>query len=347
MNYFDTIEDYNSFSIENTHLFNLWELKNFLYGAPFSAKNSFEKISNLEPIKKINSKMHAKYFEDNNTVSSGVRLRFKTNSEYLSIKAHLKSKYAKHKTLLTNSSGFDIYQILPNNKYIHLTVVAPDEPFNLFAHTIKVIPNYPIEIYFPSYNVVLDFSIAITLDSTLLPCPGYTFEWKIIFYGNSITQGASASRSGNAFPNIVSRSLDADIVNYSFSGACKAEKVMAEIISSIDYMAALVIDYSRNANSYKEFSERYPEFYSIIRKRHQNIPIILIGDFFEKNYDRFIKDFFLQKKKEHENIFYINLTHLFEDINRIFLSMDNIHYTDIGMYRVANKIVEYLKGSNI
>ena len=71
------------------------------------------------------------------------------------------------------------------------------------------------------------------------------------------------------------------------------------------------------------------------------------GDFFEKNYDRFIKDFFLQKKKEHENIFYINLTHLFEDINRIFLSMDNIHYTDIGMYRVANKIVEYLKGSNI
>lgn len=180
-----------------------------------------------------------------------------------------------------------------------------------------------------------------------MPCPGYTFEGKIIFYGNSITQGASASRSGNAFPNIVSRSLDADIVNYSFSGACKAEKEMAEILSHIDNMAALVIDYSRNASSYAEFTDRYPQFYRIIREKHQNIPIILIGDFCLDNYDMFVKNFFLQKKKEQDNIYYINLTQLFEDINRIYLSMDNIHYTDIGMYRVAQKIVEYIKGTNI
>ena len=53
----------------------------------------------------------------------------------------------------------------------------------------------------------------------------------LVFYGNSITQGTSALRSGNIYPNIVSRYLDADIVNYSFSGACKGEKNMARQIA--------------------------------------------------------------------------------------------------------------------
>ena len=29
----------------------------------------------------------------------------------------------------------------------------------------------------------------------------------VIFYGNSVTQGAAASRSGNTFPNVVSKKL--------------------------------------------------------------------------------------------------------------------------------------------
>ena len=243
---------------------------------------------------------------------------------------------------LFNSAGFDVYHV-NNGYYSHVTVISPEEPHNIFVHSIGVKPNLPIVIFFPTFNEVLNLSIGVKKGCRIRSIKNFypNAANKILFYGNSCTQGASASRSGNAYPNIVSRMLNCDIINYAFSGACRGELAMADELLKND-MTVLVIDYQRNAVNLNEFYSRYYRFYSYIRERRPNLPIILIGAFNADVYDNHIRQVFNEIKLKLDNTFYINLSDLFKDIDSNYITVDNIHYTDIGMFLIAEKIVEYL-----
>lgn len=323
------------------------ELKPYIFGAPFMKEGFVEKIEDIDSVLKENDYDNLVFLKDTNIQTSGVRLRITTDSTTLVIKASLKRSFAHQKALLCNTSGFDVYQIKSANKYDHLTVVAPDEGHSKFIHMINIQPNIPLEIYFPNYNKVEDISLGISNGKTIKKAPDYILEKPIVFYGHSVTQGASASRSGNAYPNIVSRKMNANIINFSFSAACRAEIAMAKQIVSHP-MSGFIMDYSRNAKNLNEFITRYEPFYQIIRDANPGIPIVLVGGFcMEKGIDEYISDFFKKRHAQGENIFFLNLTKLFKDIPLLFLSMDKIHYTDVGMQLVAERIVEFLSRTNM
>ena len=63
----------------------------------------------------------------------------------------------------------------------------------------------------------------------------------VVFYGTSITQGASAMRPGMGYPAIISRHLNIETINLGFSGNGKMEKELAEALSEID-ASCYVID---------------------------------------------------------------------------------------------------------
>lgn len=319
------------------------QLKSYIYGANFIGETEIKKFADLSKV--------AEEIDDSDTITkltiansqtSGVRLRFYTDSSTLVIKTQLKRKYAGQVMLLSCSSGFDIYYgNIKNGTLTHATIIAPEEPNNIFAHKIVVKKDSFLEIYFPNYNSVEKLSIGIEKGKTISEAPSYKYKQPIIFYGNSITQGASASRSGNAFANIVERQMNCDIINYSFSESCKGELSMARLICDSSDACAVVIDYSRNASNYQEFVSRYEPFYLELRKHYKNIPIVLVTAFRWQSVSEHIKAIHEKYKREH-NLYLVDVDKLFSEIPPTLTSIDNIHFTDIGMFAVADEICSIL-----
>lgn len=344
MEYFD---DYIS-PIADQQQFDFYEIKELfekrlVYGAPHADIYCLRKILNTDAVFEESPETQ-KPFEDTAMHTGGIRLRFRTNSNRLVIKAELKRKWSYLKMNMYNSSGFDVYVVNGRSRH-HITVVAPQEPNNIFAHMIYLPGDSDYEIWFPTYNAVLNFSIGVAKGSTLAAARPLTDERAVIFYGHSATQGASASRSGNAYPNIVARKLDCEIFNYSFSAACRAERATATQIADAHEdknVKALVIDYSRNAKSLEEFTERYMPFYDIIREKYPFKPIILVGAFESVYYDNIIRPLFKQMRARGDNTYFLDLHALFEDVDILSVSMDNLHYTDTGMFMIADRICEIL-----
>lgn len=111
-------------------------------------------------------------------------------------------------------------------------------------------------------------------------------------------------------------------------------------------ISAFVIDYNRNAKGLQEYHERYESFYQIIRNAFPNIPIVLLGAFGTDYYDKEIRSVF-EKYKSTTKTYFISLYKLFSTYNFINISPDNIHYTDVGMFIIAEEIEKFIKQSNV
>lgn len=344
MEYLKTVEQKASMVDESEYeFFTITDFQKYLFGVSFADEKGFYKIKDLDSINSENGDgWSEKCLLDTNYHTSGIRLRLSTDSDAIIIKVQMKRKYAHQKMTTYCSSGFDIYWGSADGTYEHKTVVAAKEPNNCFAEKISTGRGKFLQIYFPLYNSVEKMLIGIKKGCSFCDACHHSATEPIMFYGNSITQGASASRSGNAYPNIVNRLLNIDIFNYSFSGACRAELAMARQICNRKY-CAIVIDYSRNAKSIAEFKERYEPFYFKLREYYPSIPVVLVGAYNAPVYDTHIMEVYKSNKKKGDNLFFVDLRNLFKGFDPVTFSLDNIHYTDQGMFMVAEKIAEILR----
>lgn len=281
-----------------------------------------------------------------NSASCGCRLRFNTNSKFLIFKVKLKRKYDYIKIVGWGSSGFDIYELQGDN-YLHRTVFAPMHGENCFAEKITVPPSGNLCIFLPNYNTIEECYIGVEKNSYLTPI-NYNSPLPILFYGNSVTQGAAASRSGNSFPNIISRKLNQDIINLSCSSCCRGTKSIAKLIGKIN-CDSIIIDYTRNAYDRKYFIETHESFYKEIRKYHPHKKIILMTsscfngwleyDFF----DEIVKNTYKHARNNGENTYLLNQRNLFKKDEYDCIVVDSSHYTDLGMFRIADALIKLLK----
>ena len=65
-----------------------------------------------------------------------------------------------------------------------------------------------VTLNMPAFNGVKEMYIGIQKDAEISHAPDYKLEKPIVFYGSSITHGASASRPGLIYENLLSRELD-------------------------------------------------------------------------------------------------------------------------------------------
>ena len=132
------------------------------------------------------------------------------------------------------SFGFDVYGVV-GEEYVHRTVFAPSDGHDLFAEMIDVPYNGQLCIFLPNYNTIEELYMGIDEGSTVVTLP-YPPKKRVpvLFYGNSVTQGAAASHSGNSFPNLVSKILNRDIINISCSACCRGTDTMADLIGQIN-----------------------------------------------------------------------------------------------------------------
>lgn len=326
---------------------NILERPDLVYGTPnFIGNVQFEKFSFdvKNDIKKLNSRVNKEY-DNFRRCSSGCRIRLKTKAKELYFLVELRRKWDYAKMNLWASSGFDIYNT-DGGSYSHKTVFAPRAGESVFWEKIKMDCS-EICVFLPLYNEILNLYIGIE-STEEISVNEYPDPRPIIFYGNSITQGASASRSGNAFCNIVSRYLNSDIINLSISSCCKGFVSMANEIGKIN-CKAIVIDYSRNAYDVTALKNTHEKFYQQIRKWHPEIPIIIMSVSNYHNwlgyvsYDEVIKETYEHAIKRGEKTYLLKQIELFEKEEYSLVTLDGIHYTDYGMYRIADKICEILE----
>lgn len=282
-----------------------------------------------------------------NSSSSGNRLRVKTDSKRIVFKIQLNRKYDFININNTNSFGFDVYNVI-NGQYIHENVFSPGDGNNIFAHEIEVPENGEICIFLPNYNSILSFFMGFEKGSsfeTLKYPQGKRLP--VLFYGNAVTQGASASRSGNSFTNILSRLLDRDMINVSCSSCCKATDNTADFLGKIN-CHAIVIDYTHNAYDTEEFMRTHERFYKKIRQYHPDTKIVLMTSEnfnFWKSYDEYdeiVKNTYDNARIHGENVELINQRQLFDENEYDLVSVDDTHYSDYGMYIVAKKLCEII-----
>ena len=282
-----------------------------------------------------------------NDSSCGNRLRMYTSSKRIIFKVQLKRKYGYEKMINYGSMGFDIYE-LDNENYIHRTIFAQEDGKNIFAEEIKTPDNGNLCIFLPNYNCIQKMYIGIEKGSDIMPL-NYPEDKQlpILFYGNSVTQGAAASRSGNSFPNLVSKFLNRDIINLSCSSCCRGNESMAKLIGTIN-CHAIVIDYTRNAYTLDIFKKTHEKFYKIVRRYHPKTKIILLtSENYNhwkayEDYDKIVIETYKNAIERNENTDIIIQKELFEEKEYNFVTIDSSHYTDYGMIKIAKEICKHI-----
>lgn len=345
-----TKNNLKSITEDNITYFNLYEYPELFYGnINISDKTNFSKYDNsIQDEMKNFQKIAYNEMKQYHDAPTGVRLRFHTDSSRIIFKIRLRRSTDFHKMNHFNSSGFDVY-ILNDEDYAYHSTFSPNPGHNIFAHEIKTEDGSDYCIFLPNYNSIEEIYMGIDSDSTFesLDYPE-SKVLPIIFYGNSVTQGASASRSANSLPNITSRRLNRDIINISCSSCCRGTHSVADLIGKLN-AHAIVIDYTLDAYDENIFRRTHESFYKRIREYHPDKKIIFLTsenfNFWKvyDKYDEIVENTYYNAKRKNENVEIIRLQEIFDDDEYDYICVDKRHYTDYGMYKVADKICELLE----
>ena len=291
------------------------------------------------------------------TCTAGVRVRFKTDSQYVALKAVMPTVSLMPSMAVTGSCGFDLYA----DGHYFATFVPPVKYEDRFRATYDVyggyesIVNFPdrkvrdIIINFPLYSDVSDVVIGLQEGSLIQEGNKYTYEKPIVFYGSSITEGGCASRPGNSYEAIISRKLDSDFLNLGFSGSAVAEKAIAEYIANLE-MSVFVYDYDHNSPNIDHYRKTHKPMFDIIRAKHPNLPIIMVtrpNAFQKEEIEERIKIAYETYAEAVENgdknVYFINGQDILNYADADIMTVDGCHPNDFGfwcMSEVIGKIVE-------
>ncbi len=284
--------------------------------------------------------------------TSGGRLRFRSDSPYVAIKAVIRRNCIMRNMCVIGTAGFAIYanekfaaSVIPDVAELSL----PTPPRAGIQGIVKLgAGERDYEIYFPLYNDVYDLYIGVKQGSRVEPLP-FSDTRRVVFYGSSITQGGCATRPGNDYAAIVCRRLGVDYVNMGFSGNAKGEPAMAQYLADM-HADVYVVDYDHNAPSPEHLEATHYPLYRVIRDKNPKAPIICIslpdfnGTERHKLRRSIIRATCERARAEGDDlVYFIDGETLFEGDERDACTVDGCHPNDLGFYRMAKAVVPVLK----
>lgn len=287
-------------------------------------------------------------------MTSGGRIRFVTDSEFIAVKASLPAFSPAPHMPVTLTHGFSVYAdgVFRNRYSASFKNILEAKNYDDFKNKIyfsekKKIADTKkerlVEIYFPLYGGVSELFIGVSEDAVVKEAPPYENPKPLLFYGSSITQGACVSRPGNDYVSVIARKLNYDYINLGFSGSGNAEDAMIDYINSID--AEL---YAFDYNYYPSRKDRVlpPHFsiYERIREKHPD-SVILVYDKPGCDYEpcpereKIIYETYEKALKlGDKNVCYISPYDLFGEYDRDSCMVDVSHPNDLGAMKMADAI---------
>lgn len=281
--------------------------------------------------------------------STGVRARFVTNSPFVAIRARFNGTYFPTVMAPSAICGFDLYKRNDDASESFAAAFRPPEDapnlgYEGLAEVCGEEACYTVNM--PLFSAVTSLYIGIKEGCEIKEAPDYNRLGKpVVFYGSSITHGASASRPGNTYCAMIAQKLGLDHVNLGFSGSAKGEKEIAEYISRLR-MSAFVLDYHHNAYDLKHLHDTHYNFYKTVRLKNPFIPIILVtaptvdsSNPWVAGGVKIIQETYRRAKEEGDKyVYFINGCHLFDGDFKESCTVDGCHPNDLGFFRMAQVI---------
>lgn len=282
------------------------------------------------------------------TYSAGLAIAFKTNSSVIKVKWRVPNKKQNANMTPIMQKGLDLY-IRKDGIWQYAGVGIPQgiDSSSILAENMDESEKECL-IYLPLYDEITHLEIGVSKKSYLKKMDN-PFKGKIIVYGSSITQGASASRPGLAYPSQLSRSSGYQFINMGVSGNGKMELPVAKMLSQINDVDAFILDCIPNP-SVDEICDRTINFIKTIRDKHTDAPIIVIlsvirekGNFnmkickMVKEQNRAIEDqIHILHKLGFKNLYLIKENHFLGTDHEG--TVDGVHPSDLGFERMLEKI---------
>lgn len=289
--------------------------------------------------------------------STGGRIRFRTNSEYVKIVVSTPIVHQMPHMPKSGILGCDMY-VKEKSEINYVGTFMPpryaSEICNRGGYEAKILlgsqKERDIIINLPLYNPVSDVSIGFKSGSTLSEGSGYKNKKPIVFYGSSITQGGCASRPGNCYEALLSRWFDTDYINLGFSGYAKAEPDMAEYIADMD-MSAFVFDYDNNSPDADYLRKTHKPMFDIIREKHPELPIIFasrpktrLKNEEVKQRNVILSNYQNEKQAGDKNVYFADGTKMFEGFGGDnCCTVDGNHPNDLGFFAMAKTFSKILE----
>ena len=211
--------------------------------------------------------------------SAGMLVRFQTNSPELHVRYRLTSdRLALPHMPATGVSGADLYG-LHGQVWRWIDVARPtkqDVQQRFFAdQATEQLRSF--QLYLPLYNGVEKLELGTLEGSELQPLPQRRSKQKpIVCYGTSILHGACSSRPGMAWPAIVGRTLDREVMNLGFSGNGRMELEVGQFLAELD-PAVFVVDCLPNMSA-EQVAKRTQPLVQQVGAAHQDTWRLLAED---------------------------------------------------------------------
>lgn len=209
--------------------------------------------------------------------SAGMMVRFKTDATVIwADYTLLKDRLAGANMTAIGASGLDLYARDDQGKWRWVGVSRPAGKVVRQEIIGGLAPGYrEYAVYLPLYNGVESLSLGVPPDARFDPLPPRT-ELPIVFYGTSITHGASASRPGMVHTAILGRRFDRPVVNLGFSGNGRMDAAVGELLAQTA-AAVYVIDCLPNMNA-DAVREKCVPLVKQLRAARPDTPIVLVED---------------------------------------------------------------------
>lgn len=288
------------------------------------------------------------------TNSAGLAVLFKTNASSISVKWSVAPNKVSGNNTGINHSGIDLYIKKEKNWYFAGSGVPQG-----FSSTRTVV-NHMEEgvkecmLYLPTYNELLSLEIGVPEEAYLEPLPN-PFPKKVLVYGSSITQGASASRPGMAYLSRLSRNMNIEFYNLGLSGNGKMEPEVADMVAQMAKETdAVILDCAANPSP-ELITERTNYIVKKVREENPTLPIVMIQSVYREGglFDTKIRERVANQNKNFEAE-YLRLKR--EGVKNLYLiradrflgfdhegTVDGTHPNDLGFDRMIKVIEPQLK----
>ena len=239
--------------------------------------------------------------------SAGLMVRFKTDATVIwADSTVLKEKLNGANMTPIGASGLDLYARDENGVWRWVGVSRPDKKTTRQEIIAGLAPGFrEYAVYLPLYNGVEKLSLGVPPDAKFEVLAPRT-EKPIVFYGTSITHGASASRPGMVHTAILGRRLDRPVVNLGFSGNGRMDAAVGELLVKIDAVV-FVIDCLPNMVA-EAVREKCIPLVKQLRAARPETPIVLVED--RRNTNSWI----LPKRNQHHTDNHAALRECFEKL---------------------------------
>ena len=292
--------------------------------------------------------------------TAGVAARFRSDSPEVILRVRFADDTDVNQIRPGALRGFDTYRREPGGALLHNRTLAPNYGLVEVSAECGRNPDGLLcdwLIDFPAYRGVESLEIGLKDGAVLLPPTPHRVARPILFYGSSITQGACASRPGNAYTSMLARAVDAELVNLGFSGNAIGEPALARAIAELD-LSAFILDYDHNAYLTSDLEKTHEPFFRIVRDAHPDLPILILSMCDFRTYSLHTRKAdtaaadrreVIRRTYQHaldngdRNVYFIDGETLFGDEDTDACTADTCHPNDLGFYRMFRRVLPVLQ----